>query len=650
MADTYPSFGKYLLLKQRTQDGLGTLCRAGEMERNSFKRIVWLRRFDQVGLDRAALNSEIGAANQIAQILKASNVVRNATFGNEGGVPFMAWDYVPAQPLDQLMARAAQEQFPIAIDNALLIVEKLASALAAAAAVDVQGEALVHGFLVPHLAMVGNDGEAQVAGFGIARGLRANLERAVVKRFAAPYLAPEVLAKGPATPRSDVYSLGSILFQLLSGQAMPSEPAARAAALEAPSLAFDEGPIPPDVLAILKKTMAPQPEERYASAADFKKELEKLLYGGAYSPTTFNLALFMDRLYRSEIEQEDRELKQEKALDVAAHYQPPKPEAPPPPEPAPTPNRTPLIAAIAGGVVLILVIGYLLLNRSPAPPAVDQEAQKKMLQELVNTQVAQALREKEDQLRKELEAEKARTEELRKQLDKQKQGSPGAKQISSEEQQSMQRELAAREAEQRRKEEELARVKQQQEAEAAKARQKAAQSDTKLALQAAPAAAPAAAAAAASVPTTAPAAQAAPTQAAVVPTAAPAAPTAAPPTEQVAVTTGLGSAVSEGDLVDFSQVDVQPQSLVEGKVTVPRSATLAKSAVSGYVILRVLVNEKGGVDDVKVLRGFQPSRPGIDEACVEAVKQNRYRPAVKDGKQVKTWITVTKQISIVPGR
>ncbi len=75
------------------------------------------------------------------------------------------------------MARAAEEQFPIAIDNALLIVEKLAAALAAAAAVEVQGEPLVHGFLVPSLVMVGNDGEAMVAGFGLSRGLRANLDR-----------------------------------------------------------------------------------------------------------------------------------------------------------------------------------------------------------------------------------------------------------------------------------------------------------------------------------------------------------------------------------------------------------------------------------------------------------------------------------------
>ena len=314
-------------------------------------------------------------------------------------------------------------------------------------------------------------------------------------------------------------------------------------------------------------------------------------------------------------------------------------EIPEAPETPSVPNRTTLYAAIAAGVVLLLVIGYLILSRPSMPSAVDQEAQKKMLQELVNTQVAQALREKEDQLRKELEAEKATTEELRKQLDKQKQGNPGAKQISAEEQQRLQREIAAREAEQKRREDELTKIKQQQEAEAAKTRQQAALAETKLALKAVPTAA-----VPTQVPMTAPAPQAAWTQPPVVPTVVPAGSTAAPPPEQPPVTTGLGSAVSEGDLVDFSQVDAQPQSLVEGKVTLPRSAALAKAPASGYAILRVLVNEKGGVDEVKVLRPFQPSRPGIDEACAEAVKQNRYRPAMKDGKKVKTWITVTKQL------
>ena len=645
MADAYATFGKFLCLKRRTQDGLGTLWRAGEMERTGFKRIVWLRRFDQAGLDRAALTAEIAAANQMLQSLRASNVVRNASCGTEGGVPYIAWDYVPAQPLDQLLARAAEEQFPIAIDNALLIVEKLAAALAAATAVEAHGEPVIHGFLVPSLIIVGNDGEALVAGFGLARGLRANLDRVAVTKLGAPYLAPEVLGNGRPSGRSDVYSLGAILYHLLTGTSLPAELDARAAAVEKPLLALDEGPVPQDVLTILNKTLASRPEDRYASAAEFKRELERLLYGGAYSPTTFNLALFMDRLYRSEIELEDRELERERTLDVMPYYHPAKVEVTEVPAPvveAPKPSRTFLYVIAGGAAVLLSVIAYLLVTRPSSPP-VDSEAQKRMLQELVNTQVAQALKDKEEQLRKELEAEKARTDELRQQLEKQKQGAAGGTRRVASDQEQLQSELAAREAAQKRREEELAQVRQQQEAEEARAREQQVQAQTKPAIQ--PTAAVAGVA-----PTPLPPAPAVPVG---VPSAAPAlatpvplTPTTAPPADQFPMATGLGTGVAEGDLVDFTQVDAPPQVLTEARVVVPRAAAMPRASVSGYVILQVLINEKGGVDEVRVLRGFSPPRPGVDEACIDAVKQNRYKPAMKNGQRVKTWVTVTKQIII----
>jgi hypothetical protein len=618
MADAYATFGKFLLLKRRTQDGLGTLWRAGEMERTGFKRIAWLRRFDQVGLDRAALTADIAASNEVGGSLRASNVVRNASCGSEGGVPYLAWDYVPAQPLDHLLARAAEEQFPIAIDNALLIVEKLAAALAAAAAVEAHGVPVIHGFLVPSLIIVGNDGEALVAGFGMSRGLRANLDRVAVKKLAVPYLAPEVLANGNPTGRSDVYSLGAILFHLLTGTSLPAEPAGRPAAVEKPHLALDEGPVPQDVLTILQKAVASRPEERYPSAAEFKRELERLLYGGAYSPTTFNLALFMDRLYRSEMEVEDHELERERTLDVTPYYQPTKvevAEAPAPFTEAPKPNRTFLYVMAGGAAVLLSVIVYLLAIRPSAPPPVDAEAQKRMLQELVNTQVAQALKDKEEQLRKELEAERARTDELRQQLEKQKQGAAGGtRRVASDEEQ-LQGELAASAAAQKRKEEELAQVRQQQEAEAARARERQAQ------IQSAPAAPLAAVAAA---PASLPPAPAVPVEAssaaASVATPGPLAATVTPPAELVPMATGRGAEVSRKCLVDFTRSTYDPRSC--GRKGTAAVCVDAGVPVDGYVI-SVPRQRGGGVNDVTVLQPL--SRRG-STGRVQAVRQTATSP------------------------
>ena len=630
MATPYSTFGMFLLLKQKSQDGLGTLWRAGEMERGGFRRIAWLRCFDQAGLDRAAMEAELSLAGQLGQALKATNVVRGAALASEGGVPYLAWDYVPAQPLDQVLARVAQEQFPVAIDNALLITEKLASALAAALAVEVRGEPLVHGFLVPHLVMVGNDGEAYVSGFGLARGFLANLDRVAVREAAAPYLAPEVLASSQPSRRADVYSIGSVLYQLLTGRALPAEPAARPAALQQLQMAFEDNPVPDDVAAILRKALAPRPEDRYPSAADFKRDLEKLLYGGAYSPTTFNLALFMDRLYRHEIEEEDRELQRERGIDVTPYYRAPGAagaEVAPPPT-----SRNVLYIALGSVAVLLAVVGYLLFGR--AAPQVDQAAQTRILQELVS----QEMTRREAELRQAYDRSREEIENLRKQLDtQQKVAGPGGKKLSAEEQKRLddaQRELAAREAEQRRREQELSKIREER----ARA-------------QAAPVVVQSTAL---TVPTVAPKAQPAATE--VPPPAAPAVepteiPVAPPPPAAAApaASAGLGVGVREGDYVPFSQLDVQPQELVTVRPELPRAAVMARAG-KGIVILRAKVNEKGSVDGVDILRGFPSARLGVDEVCVAAVKQYRYRPGEKGGVKVKTEVTVTLPIDLTKTR
>lgn len=652
MAASYTSFGNYLLLKQLSQDGLGSLWRAGEMERLGFKRIVWLRRFDQAGLDRTALAAEANLVNQLAQTFRATNVARNVACGSEGGVPFLAWEYVPAQPLDQLLQRVTQEQFPVAIDNALLIAEKLAGALSSALAVEVRGEPLAHGFLVPQLVLIGNDGEAVVAGFGLSRGLLANLDRVAVQEMAAPYLAPEVLATASPSRRGDVYSLGAILYHLLCGHPLPADPAARPAALASARLAGEEGPLPADVLAILQKSLAGRPEDRYGSASDFKRELEKLLYGGAYSPTTFNLALFMDRLYRHEIEEEDRELQREKGLDVTPYYRPPRSatgesaaaEAPP----AQPTSRTGLYAALGGVVVLLGVILYLLVGRTPPQATVDQAALKAMVQEEL---AKYAKREKE--LADQLAQEKQHNEEIQRQIEQQqKAAAAGKRQLSPEEQAKIdqqKRDLEARLAEQKRKEDELAQVRQKQ-AEAQAAAQAAAQAPVRTTAPRGgqPAAVPTSAP---PPPTTAPVVAAVQPTAAAPTTEATSAPPAAQPGQPSAQTApGAGTAVHEGDMVDQTQVDVPPQKLITADVVLPRAVQQARSAASGVVILQALVDERGVVDQVRVMRGFPVEKLGVDEACIDAVKRYRYKPAMKDGVPVKTWTTVTFRVDLTRSR
>jgi len=624
MSAAYTTFGNFLLLKQRSQDGLGTLWRAGEMERSGFKRIAWLRRFDNPALDRELLAAEAPHINQFAAGFRATNVVRNAVCGVERRTFFLAWDYQPSQPLDQVLGRVVDEQFPVPTDNALLIAEKLAAALTAALAVSYRGEPMVHGFLLPHFVLIGNDGEAGLAGLGLGRALLANLGRTGVRETATPYLAPEVLESGTPTRAGDVYSLGAILFHLLCGEALPADPAARGAALSAPELGFGEGPVPADILQVLQRALADAPERRYPSAVEFKRELEKLLYGGAYSPTTFNLALFMDRLYRSQIEEEDREVQREKGIDVTPFLHPPREELSAP-EPVARADRTagrwPLYAALGAVAVLLAVVGYLLVGRRSGPPPLDADAQRQIVQQMVQEEVAR----KEADLLGELQKERERLAEAERQLEEARKAAAGGRQRPSAD---AQRQLE----QQQRAVESLRQQQSQTEAQLSSLRQQRAEPTVPR---------PAAAAAAPAV--------AAPTSPAVVATAAPvetptAVPTVAPPTEPPTPT------LRENDFVDFTEVEAPPQPVHAPTPTLRMTDSQRRSTMAGAqtVILSALVNARGEVEDVKVLRGYSVARLGIDEECVAALRQYRFRPATKNGVKVKTWTTVTMRINPNP--
>src|SRR4029079_19016536 len=136
----------------------------------------------------------------------------------------------------------------------------------------------------------------------------------------------------------DVYSLGVLLFELLTGERIPAGAAAPAegygALIDAAELPTEGTPLPAPIAALLKKSLVAR-EQRIADAVTWHKTLSKLMIDGNFSPTTFNLAFFMHNLFRDEIERESQEIQAEKKLEL------PKRAAVPGPAPAAAPAAAP---------------------------------------------------------------------------------------------------------------------------------------------------------------------------------------------------------------------------------------------------------------------------------------------------------------------
>ncbi len=95
--------------------------------------------------------------------------------------------------------------------------------------------------------------------------------------------------------------------------------------------------------------------------------------------------------------------------------------------------------------------------------------------------------------------------------------------------------------------------------------------------------------------------------------------------------------MKEGDLVDIENCDTAPVPTREVSPVVPMMARQRR--VSGTVLLRVLIDENGKPAKVEVLRDVTP-RVGLGAASAQALEQWRWKPAMKNGVKVKTWLAV----------
>lgn len=617
MGEAYGTFGQFILFKEILKDELGQLFRAGEFDATGVKRTVWLRRFAANALPENEVEAAFEKARQVGELLQAANVASGVSYHTEDRVSGMAFDYTASQPLARLFEKVKEEGFPVPVDNALLIMEKLALGLSSALVLESGGQALAHGFLHPGMVVVTNDGEGIISGFGVGENLLGLLDDAELAESVKPYIAPEVLVNRTAGKKGDVYSLGAILFQLLTSTALPAEPESRAAAIDNAQMAYDEEPIPDDIKALLARSLSPRPEDRFSSAADFKKQLDKLLYGGNYSPTTFNLALFMDRLFRSDIERDESDRTTEAQVDVQPYLQP-EPEEEPvevvgTPEPAK--SKSLYIGIAAAAIVILSLIGFW-ATRGPSQQdlttaaeevAAQRAAQEDRIRELAARLVDEKMKEQEAQIRGELEESQMRIEDLQKKLqDSQKKTTSAAEKKRAQE--DLQKQIEAEKEKQRQQEAALERERLQAEAEAQKEAEAKAQEEL-----------------AAAEPDTPPVevAEAQPTA-----VSGPIQPTAAPVT------------VTENQFVDPSEVDTLAAIIKEETVKWPAAARRARRR--GMVIIQATVNADGHVESVKVLRADETGF-GIPEAVTDAVKKYLFKPGTKDGVKIKTHATVTKR-------
>lgn len=628
----YEQFGQYILFKKLDSDALGDLWRAGRIEGGRLVSTVALRRLS--GGSRAALSSAATVAGAILPQLSGSSFVRGQAAGVIDGVPFLAWEYTTGRTLRHIVDRSRggreSQPNPLPLDQAVVIAERVALSLATVADFrDTSGSRLFHGALLPQFVWIGDDGDIRVAGQQLSEGVVASLSDPRVAAEMAPYFSPESRTAGARA--GDVYSMGAILFLLVTGSEPPDAANASAFASAVRAAKTPAGtPIPDDIRVILDKSLNIDPSMRYASVGDMKQALSALAHGGRYSASTFNLAFYLSTLLKKEMEAEALDREKEARVNIAPYLEPPSAaaaEAVHAPAPAmftaaesPAPagkSRMPLAIAAAALLVAAGVGGWMMLKPSAAAPAarpaaatmapVAAKPPRPVISEPI---VASATPQAPAAATATGTAVDAETQK---------------KAFEDAVRQKLQAELLKLQNDY------LAELKQKQSKNAP-----------------VPSAAPAAPAPAAEDPAPVSAAQldqqrreaaaspATPQAPAPAPAVQQQAAAPAPVTPPPAVAAG-GPAIREGDVVSVESLDSLPRPL---RAITPGYPPMARQQrIAATVLMTVLVTEGGNVSEVKVLKG--EARFGINDAAVRAMKAAKFSPPMKDGKRVKTWFPQT---------
>ena len=308
-----------------------------------FEKIVAIKRilpwaseddeFTTMFIDEAKISSRLSHAN-IAQVLE---------FGKENGQYFLAMEYIPGQDLKSIRQRLQGTEATVPIPMVLHVGARLCQALDYAhqlKTADGSDMELIHRDVSPPNVIVSYDGGVKLIDFGIAKAAaRATRTRAGRLKGKIAYMSPEQVQGISIDHRSDIFSLGILLYELLTMRDLfhgknqiDTMNQVRRAEVDAPSTHNPD--VPPEVDEIVLTALAKERGQRYDRASKMREDIQRYLVRSRTVFGTNHLAEWMQSTFAEEVAKEQKLRQQIRTLkpEDVTEAGPPE-DVPPPAEP-----------------------------------------------------------------------------------------------------------------------------------------------------------------------------------------------------------------------------------------------------------------------------------------------------------------------------
>ena len=271
--------GRYRILRKLGAGGMANVYLAEDQElgrRVAIKILNERHANDEQFVERFRREAKNAAG------LSHPNIVSIFDRGQAEGTYYIAMEYLDGRSLKELITARGPAPIPVSVDYARQILAALRVA---------HRQNLVHRDIKPHNVLVDGEGRVKVTDFGIARAGPSQMTEEGSIIGTAQYLSPEQAQGAPVTPASDLYSVGIVLYELLTGSVpfggeTPVELAMKhlSKVPEPPSRLRPE--VPRDLDFVVMRALAKSPDERYQSADEMDADLARVARGVSVSPET----------------------------------------------------------------------------------------------------------------------------------------------------------------------------------------------------------------------------------------------------------------------------------------------------------------------------------------------------------------------------
>jgi eukaryotic-like serine/threonine-protein kinase len=276
-------FGRYALFDRIGRGGMAEIFLARAKTELGGARLVVVKQILPELAENASFAELLVTEAKLAARLSHGNVVQVLDLGRHEGRLFIAMEYIEGFDLSDILRTCSKTKTPLPLDFALhIVIEMLRGLDYAHRRTDEQGRplGLVHRDVSPSNVLVSVEGEVKLCDFGIAHANEAAGGRADdAIQGKAGYMSPEHARGEPLDARADVFAAGIILWEMLAGRRYyraqsgesPLELARRAPYQDPPARGL---PGEEELVAIVRRSLAPVRDERFASAQAMLRELE----------------------------------------------------------------------------------------------------------------------------------------------------------------------------------------------------------------------------------------------------------------------------------------------------------------------------------------------------------------------------------------